>query len=317
MNKKLLIIGIVSAIIIGIIIVIVLAVVLSKPADVDCVVSDWGTCTKTCGGGEQTRTIVTDASGNGKACPELKQACNTEACVIDKDCQVSEWGPCSKTCGGGTQTRTITTPASGSGKACPDLSQSCNTQSCVIDKDCQVSDWKACSKPCGGGEQTRTVVTPSSGKGKPCPVLTQICNTQACPPEPVWSAWGDCSKSCGGGVQRRVCLKGTCVGDAEKPCNPGSCDDFYYGVKGWERAGGKYVVSNSLTGWSNIPLSQCAVSCNANPSCKGFVYGFPAMYSQPTDKANKGSCRLHTKINWTDVQNQANYGVYSKPPSQN
>lgn len=322
MDKKMWLIGGTISAIIVIIIVIVLSVVLTKTPDVDCVVSNWEPCSKECGGGTQTRKIITPASGNGQVCPDesaLSQTCNTQACTPvpapNSDCKVSDWGSCSKECGGGTQTRTIVTPATGNGKPCPndsELSQPCNPQACIVDTDCQVSDWGSCSKECGGGTQTRTVVTPSSGKGKTCPELSQSCNTQPCP-QPIWSDWGDCSKSCGGGVQRRVCLKGTCVGDAEKKCNEKSCDEFYYDVPNWTRAGGKYVVTNSITGWSNIPLSQCGLNCSANPACKGFVYGFPAMYSQPTDKANKGSCRLHSKINWTDVQNQQYYGVYSKP----
>eukprot|EP00798_Chlamydomonas_sp_ICE-L_P016845 gene16845-23125_t len=99
---------------------------------VNCAVSVWGTCSKTCGGGTQTRTITTQPANGGAACPALSQACNTQGCTggTAVNCAVSGWGTCSTTCGGGTQTRTITTQPANGGAACPALSQACNTQRC-------------------------------------------------------------------------------------------------------------------------------------------------------------------------------------------
>ena len=55
--------------------------------DVDCVVSSWGSwssCSKTCGSGTQSRSrsITTQQSGGGAACPTLTstQSCNTQCC---------------------------------------------------------------------------------------------------------------------------------------------------------------------------------------------------------------------------------------------
>jgi hypothetical protein len=165
---------------------------------VDCIVSDWsswGTCSATCGGGDQTRTraITTQPSYGGAACPDLTetQACNTNPCPVD--CVVSDWsswGTCSAACGGGdqTRTRTITTQPSIGGAACPDLTetQACNTNPCPV--DCVVSDWSSwgtCSAACGGGDQTRTrtITTQPSYGGAACPDLTetQACNTNPCP----------------------------------------------------------------------------------------------------------------------------------------
>ena len=109
---------------------------------IDCEVSGWGrwgSCSKTCGGGERerTRTVTTKPEHDGKQCPTLSetQDCNTHKCPID--CKVSgwsSWSSCSKTCGGGERerTRTVTTKPEHDGKQCPALSQTrvCNTHTC-------------------------------------------------------------------------------------------------------------------------------------------------------------------------------------------
>jgi len=169
----------------------------TQPCEVPCVVGEWanwGSCSKTCGGGNQTRTrpILTPPSSGGQPCPETVQIvpCNTQCCEVP--CVVGEWsnwGSCSKSCGGGNQTRTrpiLTQPSSG-GAPCPETSQivPCNTQYCGV--DCGVGEWQtwgSCSKLCGGGVQRRTrqIITPPSGDGLPCPDTSGSvpCNTQAC-----------------------------------------------------------------------------------------------------------------------------------------
>jgi hypothetical protein len=99
---------------------------------VDCQVSDWsnwGTCTKSCGGGlqERTRSIITPTRGAGIACPELKQTkdCNTDVCSVD--CQVSDWSnwsACPAPCGGTQERRrSIITQQKGTGNQCPELTE--------------------------------------------------------------------------------------------------------------------------------------------------------------------------------------------------
>ena len=199
---------------------------LSKP--VNCVLSgwsNWGGCSKTCGGGVKTRTrsIMTPSRNGGVACEPLQeqQSCNTQGCPAD--CKLSEWSgwsSCNKTCGGGTQTRTrsITTPAQNGGAACSGPTQeqqACNPQPCPV--DCKLSDWSnwsGCSKTCGGGTQTRTrsITTPAKNGGAACngpPQEQQSCNTTACPvPADCkmsdWSAWSGCNKLCDSGIQTRT-----------------------------------------------------------------------------------------------------------------
>jgi hypothetical protein len=51
-------------------------------SNVDCVVGEWGPCSKECGGGIQTRTVITQPSGSGTPCPTLTQECNMQKCPI-------------------------------------------------------------------------------------------------------------------------------------------------------------------------------------------------------------------------------------------
>ena len=209
------------------------------PTPVSCEVSawsGWSGCSKTCGGGLQTRTrtVTKPAANGGTACPTLTetQECNTQACPVD--CEVSAWSGwsgCSKTCGGGlqTRTRTVTKPAANGGTACPTLTetQQCNTQACPV--DCEVSAWSAwseCSKTCGGGLQTRTrtVTKPAANGGTACPTLTetQQCNTQACPVNcelNAWSNWSTCTKPCGQGTQFRSRTVKTPATNGGKDCD--------------------------------------------------------------------------------------------------
>jgi hypothetical protein len=118
---------------------------------IDCVVtewSEWGNCSKVCGGGiaKRNRDIFVDGL-NGTLyghdqCPALEEEreCNTQIC--GRDCIVSEWVPwsaCSAPCGGGGRKRlrsVLVEPITGShaGKQCPHLeeSESCNTQACPV-----------------------------------------------------------------------------------------------------------------------------------------------------------------------------------------
>ena len=72
----------------------------------DCVMSPWSDCSATCGGGIQTRKVLTYDSNGGIPCPiEKSRSCNVEECA--QDCLISTtWsneGPCSTDCGPGSQ----------------------------------------------------------------------------------------------------------------------------------------------------------------------------------------------------------------------
>ncbi|OPJ77524.1 hemicentin-1 isoform B [Patagioenas fasciata monilis] len=105
--------------------------------------SSWGTCSRTCNGGQMRRYRTCDnprpASG-GRACAGADvqiQRCNSELCPVDGNWgQWQAWSQCSASCGGGEQTRTrlCSNPAPlNRGRPCPgDASQisKCNTQAC-------------------------------------------------------------------------------------------------------------------------------------------------------------------------------------------
>jgi hypothetical protein len=115
---------------------------------IDCVGNwtPWGTCSKTCGGGTQTRTfkVTTQAQYGGIACPVAdgtpeSQPCNTQNCPVNCIGEWGNYGACNKLCGGGTQSRqykVIQLEAYG-GQACPYYdkyiqTQSCNTEPCKV-----------------------------------------------------------------------------------------------------------------------------------------------------------------------------------------
>jgi hypothetical protein len=98
----------------------------SHPCPVDCELgawSPWAECSRTCGGGTQSRDrVVITAPKGGTPCGAQTetQICHMEAC--DVDCALSEWsawGPCTQRCGTeGAQKRekTITAAVIGEGK---------------------------------------------------------------------------------------------------------------------------------------------------------------------------------------------------------
>ena len=48
---------------------------------VNCKMSEWGQCSAPCGPGTQKRTVLTNASYGGKACPsDLEKSCELKKC---------------------------------------------------------------------------------------------------------------------------------------------------------------------------------------------------------------------------------------------
>lgn len=187
---------------------------------IDCEMAPWGAwgaCTRSCGGGRQTRTrgVRQPAIYGGHACGALEssQSCNIQDCAAD--CHVSPWETCTgchASCGLSNEVceRRVITPARRGGRPCPALTKTrvCPTKpSCPL--DCNVAswgDWSGCSKSCGGGKSTRTrlVLNHAAFGGQDCPATSESkdCNTDSCKGACVVGAWvcGVCSKTCGDGV---------------------------------------------------------------------------------------------------------------------
>jgi len=119
---------------------------IGSPCPINGVWSSWssyGTCSKTCGAGTQTRSRSCNnppPSNGGPTCHGTGQesrACNQGTCAVNGAWgSWSSYGSCSKTCGAGTQTRSRSCnnpPPSNGGSVCHGKGQerkSCNHGTC-------------------------------------------------------------------------------------------------------------------------------------------------------------------------------------------
>lgn len=181
-----------------------------KVCPVDGNFSNWsafGTCSKTCGGGERIRTRKCDNPapvGEGRNCSRLGPAidalpCNPEPCPISGGYTPwSEFSPCTKSCETGTQyrSRNCTNPPPGpGGQNCsrlgpPEETVFCNTEICPIDGGYgEWSPFTICTKTCGGGLRVRSRNCDNpypQHRGKNCSRFGEareivICNKEKCP----------------------------------------------------------------------------------------------------------------------------------------
>ena len=131
---------------------------------VDCEWGDWsnGTCSKTCGSGEMTKTrnktIVEDHGGSCSGQSTSTETCNTINCpgiLSFRELNIN-WGH----------------------------------QKLIFDNvvvDCQWGSWSSasCTKTCGTGElnktRSKTIVEAHGGNCSGQPTSTETCNTNACP----------------------------------------------------------------------------------------------------------------------------------------
>jgi len=231
--------------------------------------SDWGQCSKKCGGGIKLMNRKCDKPSprfGGKDCSELgkpimSHACNEQPCPIDGG--YTDWTPyskCTKTCGGGLQykSRCCVNPAPAfGGKPCiltgePVDIKSCGTDACPINGNW--GKWEgfgACSKTCGDDGihlRRRTCDNPPAMfGGKDCPgpaIESAACNRSPCAVNgglSQWSAWTSCSATCGAAIRTRsrTCTNpppanggSNCVGNLNDVtnCNLAKCIEYKYGL---------------------------------------------------------------------------------------
>ena len=141
--------------------------------------SNWSSCSKTCGGGTQTRTNSCALITTGKS-----QSCNTMSCCSSTTNSYGSWGSCQGACGTGTKYRTVTKKGI-DGRNCGTWTDSttCNTGiDCCSSTWVSWGSWGSCSKSCGGGTQTKYGTKYSNYNGQSCgsTSTSQRCNTHSC-----------------------------------------------------------------------------------------------------------------------------------------
>ncbi|NXT64172.1 PPN protein, partial [Chaetops frenatus] len=172
---------------------------------------EWGSCSATCGGGTQTRSVycvVFDGQSSqgvvdDTECmafaqqPRRSQPCNVRQCAT---WSTGPWSECSASCGEGVQTRTVTCRTQQGSQAqdfaClmepkPSATQPCLKENCIQEVGWHIGDWGLCSKSCDSGIRTRQVIC-ADGDSKfyspeTCkaiqpqkPATLGSCNTQPC-----------------------------------------------------------------------------------------------------------------------------------------
>ncbi|KAM9356375.1 LOW QUALITY PROTEIN: papilin-like [Pholidichthys leucotaenia] len=169
---------------------------------------EWNTCSVTCGGGSQVRSVQCvshDASGPrvvedaicaayAEAPPSL-QTCNMHKCA---EYRVTGWSACSVTCGSGEQTREVTCVESGGvmleETSCstllrPSTIQPCEMAPCPKRISWHVGEWGLCSRSCGSGSRERQVICSDQERNlypvdqcnaHPKPPTVEHCNSQPC-----------------------------------------------------------------------------------------------------------------------------------------
>jgi hypothetical protein len=219
----------------------------TKATVVNCSFADWGTwtkCSKTCGGGHQSRyrRFKHKSTFLGTPCTGAMnnfQVCSTGSCPDPRPCTWGEWTQWAG-CDATDQyqmvrRRNIEEPPAGTSQLpCNGTTREtrgCNYDSSKVPTACTLGDWSAygpCTKSCEGGQKSRyRVMLMPPKNGGTCPtqdlIETVECNQIPCTPNVCvytdWADWEACSQPCGPGTKRRA----RSVNDALTKPEEGGC----------------------------------------------------------------------------------------------
>ena len=143
--------------------------------------TSWSSCSKSCGGGTQSKTVTTESCDGNTTKNTQTQSCNTSCCKTPGSVEYDSWGSCSRSCNGGYQSRAIRTYNCDGSYSVRYETQSCNNQSCCSGPTVTTGSWTSCSQTCGGGHRNRVITTTQCDGTVSYELESEDCNTQACP----------------------------------------------------------------------------------------------------------------------------------------
>ncbi|XP_028257784.1 A disintegrin and metalloproteinase with thrombospondin motifs 18 [Parambassis ranga] len=224
----------------------------TQPCPAYWATGDWGPCSRSCGGGQQTRVLRCLR----KVTYQREEVVAHSLCPVISPAQV----------------------------------QPCQTQACP--PEWSTGSWSQCSKSCGRGLRKRSVFCRSTDPGAKAvvvpdsmcrqhhrPKAQETCVLRRCPKNErlqwIPTPWGECSRSCGLGIQKRElrCGERDSQGgyaefpirrcrnmakplvDLQQGCNRGPCPELPRVFPG------RTTTSTVVLGWYSSPWQQCSVSC--------------------------------------------------------
>ncbi|KAM9817553.1 A disintegrin and metalloproteinase with thrombospondin motifs 18 [Neosynchiropus ocellatus] len=223
----------------------------TQPCPAQWLTGDWTACSRSCGGGQQTRTLrcvrkVTyqrEEVAAHSLCPVVTpahlQPCNTHTCP--PEWSTGAWTQCSKTCGRGLRKRTVFCSSTDPGvraavvpdSMCrqhhrPKAQETCVLRRCPKNERLQwvPAPWSPCSRTCGSGVQTRELLCGERDQqGGFLEFPARRCRNVAKPPL-----------------------------DLQQTCSQAPCTEL-------ARVTPRTVFNPVLFGWYSSPWQQCSVSC--------------------------------------------------------